>query len=124
MSEAWVTLTTNDSYSVGALTLAASLKRVGTTRYCFFVSDFDQFFARYAHGINIICIPLDKRVTLPTKNEKYSLDFFRRCLLGFDIHHCLVIFNSQRENIFFLAFLKTRYLKLQTKKIELAINRS
>lgn len=32
MSEAWVTLTTNDSYSVGALTLAASLKRVGTTR--------------------------------------------------------------------------------------------
>lgn len=30
--EAWVTLTTNDSYSIGALTLAASLRRVGTTR--------------------------------------------------------------------------------------------
>jgi hypothetical protein len=30
--EAWVTLTTNDSYSVGALALAASLRRVGTTR--------------------------------------------------------------------------------------------
>eukprot|EP00088_Acartia_fossae_P034971 TRINITY_DN35968_c0_g1_i1.p1 TRINITY_DN35968_c0_g1~~TRINITY_DN35968_c0_g1_i1.p1 ORF type:complete len:330 (-),score=98.77 TRINITY_DN35968_c0_g1_i1:325-1314(-) len=32
MSEAWVTLSTNDSYSVGALTLAASLRRVNTTR--------------------------------------------------------------------------------------------
>lgn len=32
MAEAWVTLSTNDSYSVGALTLAASLRRVGTTR--------------------------------------------------------------------------------------------
>jgi len=30
--EAWVTLATNDSYSVGALTLAASLKRVNTSR--------------------------------------------------------------------------------------------
>merc|ERR1712168_1749702 len=30
--EAWVTLATNDSYSVGALTLAASLNRVKTTR--------------------------------------------------------------------------------------------
>jgi len=30
--EAWVTLTTNDEYSVGALTLAASLRRVHTTR--------------------------------------------------------------------------------------------
>lgn len=30
--EAWVTLVTNDSYSVGALTLAASLRRVNTTR--------------------------------------------------------------------------------------------
>nr|ALS04394.1 glycogenin-1 [Acartia pacifica] len=32
MAEAWVTLATNDSYSVGALTLAASLRRVNTTR--------------------------------------------------------------------------------------------
>ena len=31
--EAWVTLTTNDEYSVGALTLAASLRRVHTTRH-------------------------------------------------------------------------------------------
>jgi len=31
-AEAWVTLCTNDSYSVGALTLAASLRRVNTTR--------------------------------------------------------------------------------------------
>lgn len=30
--EAWVTLATNDSYSVGALVLAASLRRVETTR--------------------------------------------------------------------------------------------
>jgi len=30
--EAWVTLVTNNSYSVGALTLAASLRRVNTTR--------------------------------------------------------------------------------------------
>jgi len=30
--EAWVTLATNDRYSVGALTLAASLRRVNTTR--------------------------------------------------------------------------------------------
>lgn len=30
--EAWITLATNDSYSVGALTLAASLRRVNTTR--------------------------------------------------------------------------------------------
>jgi len=30
--EAWVTLVTNDSYAVGALTLAASLKRVQTTK--------------------------------------------------------------------------------------------
>jgi len=30
--EAWVTLATNDAYSIGALTLAASLRRVGTTR--------------------------------------------------------------------------------------------
>ena len=30
--EAWVTLATNDSYAVGALTLAHSLKRVQTTR--------------------------------------------------------------------------------------------
>jgi len=30
--EAWVTLATNDSYSVGALVLAASLRRVNTTR--------------------------------------------------------------------------------------------
>jgi glycogenin glucosyltransferase len=30
--EAWVTLTTNDSYSVGALALASSIRRVGTTR--------------------------------------------------------------------------------------------
>jgi len=32
MAEAWVTLVTNDSYSVGALTLAKSLRRVNTTR--------------------------------------------------------------------------------------------
>jgi len=32
MTEAWVTLSTNDSYCVGALTLAASLRRVETTR--------------------------------------------------------------------------------------------
>ena len=31
--EAWVTLATNDSYSAGALALASSLRRVGTTRY-------------------------------------------------------------------------------------------
>ncbi|XP_059481671.1 glycogenin-1 isoform X2 [Neocloeon triangulifer] len=31
-SQAWVTLATNDSYSLGALVLAHSLKRVGTTR--------------------------------------------------------------------------------------------
>ena len=30
--EAWVTLATNDSYSVGALTLAHSLRRVQTTK--------------------------------------------------------------------------------------------
>jgi len=30
--EAWVTLATNDAYSMGALTLAASLKRVNTSR--------------------------------------------------------------------------------------------
>jgi len=30
--EAWVTLVTNDSYALGALTLAASLKRVNTTK--------------------------------------------------------------------------------------------
>ena len=30
--EAWVTLATNDSYAVGALTLAASLKRVKTSK--------------------------------------------------------------------------------------------
>ena len=30
--EAWVTLATNDDYAVGALTLAASLRRVQTTR--------------------------------------------------------------------------------------------
>ena len=30
--EAWVTLVTNDNYAVGALTLAASLKRVKSTR--------------------------------------------------------------------------------------------
>ena len=30
--ESWVTLATNDSYSVGALVLAASLRRVKTTR--------------------------------------------------------------------------------------------
>jgi len=30
--EAWVTLATNDAYSIGALTLAASLRRVATTR--------------------------------------------------------------------------------------------
>jgi len=30
--ECWLTLTTNDSYSVGALALAASLRRVNTTR--------------------------------------------------------------------------------------------
>ena len=30
--EAWVTLATNDSYAVGALTLAQSLKRVNTTK--------------------------------------------------------------------------------------------
>jgi len=32
MGEAWVTLATNDSYSMGALTLAASLRRVATSR--------------------------------------------------------------------------------------------
>ena len=32
MAEAWVTLSTNDSYCAGALTLAASLRRVGTSR--------------------------------------------------------------------------------------------
>lgn len=32
MAEAWVTLVTNDNYSPGALTLAASLRRVETTR--------------------------------------------------------------------------------------------
>jgi len=32
MSEAWVTLVTSDSYSCGALTLAASLRRVGTVK--------------------------------------------------------------------------------------------
>ncbi|CAB3386977.1 Hypothetical predicted protein, partial [Cloeon dipterum] len=31
-SQAWVTLATNDSYSLGALVLAHSLKRVGSTR--------------------------------------------------------------------------------------------
>jgi len=31
-SQAWVTLATNDSYSLGALVLAHALKRVGTTR--------------------------------------------------------------------------------------------
>ena len=30
--EAWVTLVTNDNYAVGALTLAASLKRVKSTK--------------------------------------------------------------------------------------------
>jgi glycogenin glucosyltransferase len=30
--EAWVTLVTNDNYAVGALTLAASLKRVSSTK--------------------------------------------------------------------------------------------
>ena len=30
--EAWVTLVTNDNYAVGALTLAASLKRVNSTK--------------------------------------------------------------------------------------------
>lgn len=32
MTEAWVTLATNDSYSMGALTLAASLRGAGTSR--------------------------------------------------------------------------------------------
>lgn len=32
MSEAWVTLATNDQYAIGALVLAESLKRVGTTK--------------------------------------------------------------------------------------------
>lgn len=31
-SQAWVTLATNDSYSLGAMVLAHSLRRVGTTR--------------------------------------------------------------------------------------------
>jgi len=31
--EAWVTLATNDDYSIGALTLAASLRRVDTTKH-------------------------------------------------------------------------------------------
>jgi glycogenin glucosyltransferase len=30
--EAWVTLVTNDNYAVGALTLAASLKRVNSSK--------------------------------------------------------------------------------------------
>lgn len=30
--QAWVTLATNDSYSLGALVLAQSLRRVGTSR--------------------------------------------------------------------------------------------
>ena len=30
--ESWVTLATNDSYSVGALVLAASLRRINTSR--------------------------------------------------------------------------------------------
>jgi hypothetical protein len=31
-SEAWVTLATNDSYALGAMVLATSLRRVATTR--------------------------------------------------------------------------------------------
>ena len=32
-TQAWVTLATNDSYALGALVLASSLRRSGTTRY-------------------------------------------------------------------------------------------
>jgi len=60
MSEAWVTLATNDNYAIGALVLAESLKRVGTTRQLHILitptvsQPVREQLAKHFHGVSLV----------------------------------------------------------------------
>ena len=52
-TQAWVTLATNDSYALGALVLASSLRRSGTTRKIVIMTS-DHLSEPMRHQLNVV----------------------------------------------------------------------
>jgi len=79
-TQAWVTLATNDSYALGALVLASSLRRSGTTRKIVIMTS-DHLSEPMRHQLNVVFDEV-VNVNILDSKDKINLALLERPELG------------------------------------------